>query len=251
MKFLKIASLLVLLPTLTMANDIYISQVGDSLDLDIIQDGEDNQIGTSTQDAIFGDATTSASSMTFNIKQQGNNNVIEAQIYGATYTADWDFIGDSNTVDMLCNSSGAGGCATVTFDVQTTGSSNDFKFYVGETADAGSATVSFTIDGENHITDFDLDGTDANITVVLDSTTSTASAVSTASSTDASLTTSGEGVILDFDVDGDGDINGHTIDLTVTGGASVYTITQSGINDNMVTASFTGDSQDVNITQSD
>jgi hypothetical protein len=28
------------------ANDIYIDQVGDSLDLDIVQDGQNNKIGT-------------------------------------------------------------------------------------------------------------------------------------------------------------------------------------------------------------
>lgn len=248
---LKIAAVLLALPTLAMANDVYISQVGDSLDLDIIQDGENNKIGTSTQDVVLGDATTGAGSMTFSIKQQGDSNVIEAQIYGSTYTADWDFIGSNNTVDMLCNSTGLGGCGTVSFDVQVTGDDSTFKFYVGEANDADSATVSFTIDGDKQVTDFDLDGTDANITVVLDSTSSTASSLSTASSSDATLSTDGEGSILDFDVDGDGDIAGHTIDLTATGGANIYTITQSGIYDNNVTASFSGDYQDVNISQSD
>ena len=34
-------------PVTTIANDIYIQQVGDTLDLDIVQDGQDNSIGTS------------------------------------------------------------------------------------------------------------------------------------------------------------------------------------------------------------
>jgi hypothetical protein len=36
------------------ANDIYIQQVGDTLDLDIVQDGQDNKIGTGTQDVVLG-----------------------------------------------------------------------------------------------------------------------------------------------------------------------------------------------------
>ena len=76
-----------------LANDIYIEQVGDSLDLDIVQDGQDNVIGTSTQAAIL-----SGSGMTFSITQTGNFNTIAAQIKGVNYEGTWEFSGDSNTV---------------------------------------------------------------------------------------------------------------------------------------------------------
>ena len=36
--------------TTALANEIYITQVGDNLDLDIVQDGTDNKIGNSTTD---------------------------------------------------------------------------------------------------------------------------------------------------------------------------------------------------------
>ncbi len=52
-------------------------------------------------------------------------------------------------------------------------------------------------------------------------------------------------------MDGDGNTNGHTINLTVTGGGSFYDITQGGVNDNTVDATFTGDEQDVTISQTD
>ena len=42
-----------------------------------------------------------------------------------------------------------------------------------------------------------------------------------------------------------------TINLNITGGGSTYDITQSGVKDNTVDATFSGDSQDVDITQSD
>ena len=64
------------------ANDIYISQVGDTLDLDIVQDGQNNVIGTSTQAVILGATGTAADTMTFSITQTGDTNTIAAQIQG-------------------------------------------------------------------------------------------------------------------------------------------------------------------------
>jgi len=218
------------------ANEIYIDQIGDSLDLDITQDGQGNQIGTSTTDAgLYGD------DMTFSITQTGNSNTIAAIIRGATYTGTWSFTGNYNSVDLLCSSSVTGDCDTVTLDITTTGDSNTFDFDIGETADASSSTVSFTIDGDNNIINTDIDGVSAYLKVVMDNS--------------ASLSTNSangdEGNVLTFDIDGDGSTNGHTIDLDITGGGSTYDVTQSGIYDNTVTATFDGDGQDVDITQSD
>ena len=57
------------------ANDIYITQSGDNLDLDITQDGQDNEFGDSTTDAsLTGDL------MTFSITQTGNFNKIDIEI---------------------------------------------------------------------------------------------------------------------------------------------------------------------------
>ena len=52
------------------ANDIYIEQVGDTLDLDIVQDGTDNEFGDSTTDA-----TLTGDDMTFSITQTGSTNL--------------------------------------------------------------------------------------------------------------------------------------------------------------------------------
>ena len=61
--------------TVTFANEIYITQIGDSLDLDISQDGKDNKIGDSTTDAgLYGD------NMVFSITQTGDTNTIDAII---------------------------------------------------------------------------------------------------------------------------------------------------------------------------
>lgn len=53
----------------TQANDIYITQVGDNLDLDIVQDGTDNEVGDSTTATVI-----NGDNMAFDITQQGNYN---------------------------------------------------------------------------------------------------------------------------------------------------------------------------------
>lgn len=232
-----ISILLVLLfGSTAFANEIYIDQVGDNLDLDITQDGQNNQVGTSTTDlGLTGD------DMTFAITQTGNSNTIAATIKGADYTGTWTFTGNSNTVDLLCSSTTAGNCETVTLNITTTGDSNQFDFDIGETADADSATVSFTIDGDNNIINSDIDGTSVALTVTMDNSASLAT----------TSTAGDEGNALNIDIDGDGDTDGHTVTLDITGGGSTYDIQQSGIYDNTVNATFNGDSQDVDITQSD
>ena len=219
-----------------LSNDIYIEQVGDSLDLDIVQDGTNNVIGTSSTDV-----TLEGDNMTFSIRQEGNANTIAAVIKGTTYTGTWSFTGNSNTVDLLCSSTTTGNCDTVTLNITTTGDSNTFDFDIGETADASSSTVNFTLTGDNSDVVAAIDGQSVAATVTVDNSTSLAT---TSASSD-------EGNAITLNIDGDGDVEGNTVTLDITGGGSTYDVTQSGINDNYVDATFDGDSQDVDITQSD
>lgn len=233
-----------LLGTSALANEIYIQQVGDGLDLDIVQDGQDNQIGNGTTAAVLEGAD-----MTFSITQTGNNNTIAATIKGSTYTGTWSILGDYNDIDLLCSSTSAGNCDTVTLDVDIDGSNTTFDFDMGEVADATSSDISFTIDGDGNVVEMTVDGQSALIDVVVDNSASLASAPGTNGTLTAA--TSSTGNVIDIDVDGDGDVVGHTIDLTITGGGSYYNITQSGIYDNHLDATFSGDNQAVDITQSD
>ena len=219
-----------------LSNDIYIDQVGDSLDLDIVQDGQNNVIGTSSTDV-----TLAGDNMTFAITQTGDSNTIAAVIKGTTYTGTWSFTGSSNTVDLLCSSGTTGDCDTVTLNISTTGDTNDYTIYIGETTDASSSTVAFTVTGDNSVFVNDIDGVSAAVTVTVNNSTSLAT---TSANSD-------EGNAVTIDIDGDGDSAGHTVILDVTGGGSTYDVTQSGIYDNYVDATFDGDSQDVDITQSD
>ena len=231
-----------------MANDIYITQIGDTLDLDITQDGSDNQFGDSTTGAVL-----KGDSMVFSITQTGDSNDIAALINGDSYSGTWVFTGNTNVVDFKCDSlgtAGAGNCETVDVDITTTGDDNTFKIYIGESADAGGADVTFTVTGDDNVVDADLDGVDVEVTVVVNNSTSTHSTGAT-SATDNTLSASNAGNIFDIDVDGDGDANGHLINLNVTGGGNVFTITQSGVGDNVVDANFTTNGSTIDITQSD
>ena len=226
------------------ANDIYIEQVGDTLDLDITQDGQDNVIGTSSTDVNLAGAN-----MTFAITQTGSFNQIIADIQGASYTGTWTFTGSSNTVDLSCDSVTGTNCENVTMNIATTGDSNAFTFDIGDTADADGSTIGFTITGDNNVINSNVDGKSAMIAVTVNNSSSLASGGAT--NTAGTLTSTGAGNVVDFDIDGDGDSAGHSVTLNVTGGGSSYDVTQSGVYDNTIDADFSGDGQDVDITQSD
>lgn len=231
---------IIMLPLLWMSpansNDIYIQQSGDSLDLDITQDGQNNVIGNSTTDVSL-----SGDSMTFSITQTGDSNIISATIKGNTYTGTWSFTGSNNEVDLLCSSSATGDCDTVTLNITTTGDDNDFTFRIGETATSDSATVAFTVTGDNNIISSTINGQSAALTVDIDNS--------------ASLSTNSaagdEGVAVTTTQSGDGDLNGHGITLDITGGGGTVDITQSGVYDNVIDLTISGDDFDVDITQSD
>ena len=218
------------------ANDIYIQQSGDNLDLHITQDGHNNVVGTSSTDV-----TLAGDDMTFAITQTGNTNTIAAVIKGDTYTGTWAFTGNTNTVDLLCSSAATGKCDTVTLNITTTGDDNDYTIKIGESADSDNAVVNFTVTGDNNILTPTINGKSAALTVTLNN----------ASSLSTNSDAGDEGVAITTTQTGDGDVNGHGITLDVTGGGGKIDITQSGIYDNTVDLTIAGDDFDVDISQTD
>lgn len=235
MKKIIAGALFALVSSAAWSNEIYINQIGDTLDLDIVQSGDNNQIGNSTTPVDIQGAD-----MTFSITQTGNSNTIAAVIKGATYTGTWSFLGDSNTVDLLCSSTSAANCDTVTLDIDTTGSNNDFTFRIGETADATSSIVNFTVTGDGQVFDTTIDGASAYVNVIIDDGASALTNVA-GNTNNVTIVTSG-----------DGSINGNTVDLDITGSGGTYNVTQTGtLIDQTVDATFNGDDANVDITQSD
>ena len=209
------------------ANDIYINQSGANLDLDITQDGQNNTVGSSgTASSVIGATTNLA------ITQVGDSNVMTFDVNGATYTGTFSLTGNSNNIDFNCDSQGNNSsCGTATASIVWVGSSNDIDIDIGETSSATGATVSIT----------GASGSDSNVVL------------GTIDGNSAILTLSINGDTNNFlvDIDGNGDSVGHTYVHTHTGSIADVDITQSGIYDNMITLTTSGDNHDIDIIQRD
>tara|TARA_Y100000385_G_scaffold182183_1_gene188160 strand:- start:374 stop:1057 length:684 start_codon:yes stop_codon:yes gene_type:complete len=209
------------------ANDIYINQSGATLDLDVLQDGQNNTIGSSTTSSSVIGATTNLA-----ITQIGDSNVMTFDVNGATYTGTFSVTGDSNNIDFNCDSAGNNSsCGTATASIVWVGSSNDIDVDIGETSSATSATVGIT----------GASGSDSN------------TVLATIDGNSAILTLSVNGDTNNFliDIDGDGDSAGHTYIHSHTGSIADVDITQSGIYDNMINLTTVGDNHDIDIIQRD
>ena len=209
------------------ANDIYITQSGSNLDLDVTQDGQNNTVGNSTTSSSVAGATTNLA-----ITQVGNSNVLTFDVNGATYTGTFSVTGDSNDIDFNCDSTnGNSSCGTATASIVWVGSSNDLDIDIGETSDASNATVSIT--GSS--------GSDSNVVAATIDGTSVI----------MTLTINGDTNNYLIDIDGDGDANGHTLVHSHTGSIADVDITQSGIYDNLINLTTSGDNADIDISQTD
>lgn len=209
------------------ANDIYVTQSGDSLDLDITQDGQNNTVGNSTTASASTGATT-----ILDIDQVGSSNVLKYQINGATFTGTVNVTGDSNDIDLNCDSTnGNSSCGTVTASITMVGSSNDVDLDIGETSDASNSTATITSAGsdDSNVIAATIDGTSAILTITVDGSTNN----------------------WLVDIDGNGDINGHTLIHSHTGGIADVDIVQSGVYDNYISLTTSGDNADIDISQTD
>ena len=216
-----------MMTVLSYANDIYVTQSGNALDLDITQDGENNTVGNSTTASASAGVTT-----ILNIDQIGDSNVITYQINGATYTGVINLQGNSNNVDLNCDSTGGNSsCGTANAVINFTGSSNDIDLDIGQTSSANTADVDIV--GQS--------GSDSNVVAA---TVDGNSAVLT-------ITVNGDTNNYLIDIDGNGDSVGHTLIHSHTGGIADVDIVQSGTNDNMITLTTSGDNADIDISQTD
>ena len=219
--------MLILMTSLSYANDIYVTQSGASLDLDITQDGSNNTVGNSTTASASTGATT-----ILNIDQIGDSNVITYQINGATYTGVINLVGNSNNVDLNCDSGGSNSsCGSANAVINFTGNSNDIDLDIGQTSSATSADVDIV--GQS--------GSDSNVVA----------ATVDGNSAILRITVNGDTNNYLIDIDGNGDAVGHTLIHSHTGGIADVDIIQSGVNDNMITLTTSGDNHDIDISQTD
>jgi len=227
MKGLVLAALLSTVATVAYSNDLFINQVGDNLSLTITQNGDGNAIGD-----VVTALTLDGNNMTFAIKQEGDNNTISAVIDGNTYTGEWEFFGNNNTVDLTCDSTAQSQCEVVTVDILTTGSDNTYNVYIGEAKIADNLLISFDVSGDGNEITANLDATDADVTIIIDNA-------------------GGTGNTFTIDQDDAGSVNGHSLTYDPTGGNSTFNIVQSGLIDKTINVVSFGDNQVVTITQTD
>ena len=126
-------------------NDIYLTQSGGgAFNLTIDQIGNTNKVGTSGTRA-----TIAGSSVTADIKQQGNSNTLAAAIAAAN-SSSWTMyqIGDSNTSSITAG--GGGSVASSDFDYSATGNSNVLTWLQGSSSAASGANNDFSITGNSN-----------------------------------------------------------------------------------------------------
>ena len=206
-------------------NKIYVTQAGASLVFDVLQDGDGNMVGNSTTAS-----TVSGSATNFNIDQVGNSNIITFDINGDNFVGTWSTTGNSNNIDFNCDpADSTSGCDDVNAVITFTGNSQDIDIDVG-----GSTS------GDN--ADIDIVGASGTDSTVVAATIDGASAI-------LRLTINGDSNNYLIDIDGNGDVAGHTLIMTQTCITADVDVVQSGVYDNSATVTTTGDSQNIDITQ--
>jgi|TARA_B110000977_G_scaffold148135_1_gene187857 hypothetical protein len=223
-----------------MANDIYITQSGAGLDLELTQDGQNNVFGTSAARVVL-----TGTGAVWTMSQIGDNNVIAATINGSTYTGTWAITGSTNDILFTCDASASSKCETVDVDIAINGDYSNIDIRIGANSAATNTNVTLDVDGNYNTFDADIDGskisqTDAPTTVTLDNTCATCG---TATSTTNNIT-------MNYDASGDGDSAGHKLVYHHIGTGTVDII-QSGVYDTVIDASITSTGADVDITQTD
>lgn len=138
-------------------NEILIEQVGDTLNLTIIQDGFGNKIsGDSTQST---DLVITGATLNIDLDQVGNSNKFYGAITADSSTYDWTFTGDSNVWDILIGNVGSADSSNILVDV--TGDSNTFDFDQGSVVSAERLDMDLTLLGSSNVFDIDIEVDDA------------------------------------------------------------------------------------------
>ena len=144
-------------------NEILIEQVGNTLDLTIIQDGYGNKISGDSADGT--DLVITGAGLTIDLDQVGNSNKFFGDITSDNSTFNWTFTGDSNIWNNLIGDSGSTDDADILVDV--TGDSNTMDFDLGSVVSAERLDMDWTVLGSSNVFDVDIEVDDATWNVDL------------------------------------------------------------------------------------
>ena len=137
-------------------NEIYIDQVGATLNLDAEQLGNSNIIGG--LNAAAGNMTPldlDGLNLTIDINQIGNSNQFLGDINGDSINWFSEFDGDSNVFKIQIDPTNTYGADSGDYNIDVTGS-NTFDLNVGTSALADTLDLDWTIMGDSNDLDFDI-----------------------------------------------------------------------------------------------
>lgn len=161
-KYLLALSILISTPFLFAAadddNEVNITQVGDTLILYIDQIGYGNKMGLDNFDSGSSAMPITGTSLTFNIDQLGNENLLYGTLTADSSSYTLEFNGDSNVFDWLIGSTGSSDSSNLLVDI--TGDSNTMDFDQGSVAQAERLDFDLIVIGNSNVFDVDLESDD-------------------------------------------------------------------------------------------
>jgi hypothetical protein len=139
-------------------NEINIEQVGDTLTLYIDQVGYGNKIGLNDFSSSSSPMPITGTSLTFDIDQIGNENLLFGTLTADSSTYNLLFTGDGNSWDWLIGDTGSSDSSTI--DVDITGDSNIMDFDQGSLFSAERLDLDLTLLGSSNTFDVDVEADD-------------------------------------------------------------------------------------------
>lgn len=139
-------------------NEINIEQSGDTLSIHIDQVGYGNKIGLDNFETSSSATPITGSSLTFDIDQIGNENLLFGELTSDSSTYNLIWTGDSNSWDWKIGDVGSSDSTTI--DVSITGDSNTMDFDQGSVASAERLDLDLTLVGSSNAFDVDVETDD-------------------------------------------------------------------------------------------
>ena len=234
--------LLLFKPTTSLANDIYMDQVGDQLDMDITQDGQNNSI--LSLNTTSGDAYIGGNNKTFSVTQQGNNNRAGFWTHGGNQQMSLTQTGNSNVSAMDNHGNNNNMSVTIDGDSNVThteiGNGGDINNQISVTIDDGDSNGVYTevLDGSSNSIDIQIHDQSNNINTVT---------VNGSNNNVKAWQGKHEDGTVDTDETGDNDV--YWIVAGSSNNLASYQTDDNGNGGQHIANYITGDSNDVNHTQ--
>ena len=139
-------------------NEINIDQTGNTLTLYIDQVGYGNKIGLNNFETSSAATPITGTSLTFNIDQLGNENLLYGTLTANSSTYNLSWTGDSNVLDYLIGDTGSSDSTTM--DITMTGDSNTIDFDQGSVASSERLDFDLSVLGSTNVFDIDIETDD-------------------------------------------------------------------------------------------